>query len=127
MRGVKEIYIMDERLNEAEFAERIRKGYMPEEENDMERLRKLDRKVRRPAEIAAYTVGIAGALVLGTGMCITMGVIGASNLFPLGVVVGVVGLAIAGLNYFMYRAILKRRKKKYAGEVLELSDKLLNR
>lgn len=107
-------------------AENIRQSYAARGESDIERLRKLDGKVRRPADILAYTLGIIGALVLGVGMCITMGVLGADGLFPLGIAVGVVGIAIVVANYFIYRAVLRARKSKYAQEVIALSDKILN-
>ena len=117
---------MSEVTKEVEIAKKIRGGYVPEEESDLDKLRRLDKKVKLPAEVAAYTVGIAGSLVLGTGMCIAMGTIGAASLFPLGVVVGVAGMAIVAANYFIYRAVLRRRRRRYAAEVIALSDKMLN-
>lgn len=74
------------------YAEKIRESYGEHTESDLEKLRKLDEKVKRPADIFAYTFGVVGALVLGVGMCIAMGTIGAESLFPLGVVVGVIGI-----------------------------------
>ena len=46
--------------------------------------------------LLAYAVGIAGALVLGVGMCLTM-VWGAGYLVP-GILVGCVGLMVCILN-----------------------------
>ena len=46
--------------------------------------------------LLAYVIGIAGALILGVGMCLTM-VWGAGLLIP-GIIVGVVGLLICILN-----------------------------
>ncbi len=99
------------------------------EQSKFEQLTALDRNVRRPAEIFAYTFGCAGSLVLGAGMCLAMGVIGAGAgwAMPVGVVVGVVGIAAVAANYFIYKAILKRRKAKYAKQVINLSDELLNK
>jgi hypothetical protein len=54
-----------------------------------------------------------------------MGVVSAP--MGLGVAVGVVGIAMVVANYFFYKAILKSRKKKYATEILKLSDEILNR
>ena len=48
------------------------------------------------------------------------------NLFVLGIVVGVVGIAMVSVNYFLYQAILKARKKKYADRILKMSAGLLN-
>ena len=109
---VKEIKKMRERYEERE------------EDSSLEKLKKKDKKVRLPAEIFAYTFGIIGALVLGVGMCMAMEVIG--GLFVPGIVIGVVGIAMVCVNYFIYKAILSSRKKKYAKEILEMSSALLN-
>lgn len=110
---------------EKQYAQQVRAEYAPgsEEEGKLEQLKKLDRAARRPAEIFAYTFGIVGALVLGVGMCLAMEVIG--SMMPLGIVIGVVGIAMVTANYFLYRAILRSRKKKYAKEIVSLSDELL--
>lgn len=108
-------------------AQNIRESYGERRETDLEKLRRLDEKVKRPADILAYTLGVIGAIILGVGMCICMGVLGASNLFALGIVVGVAGIAVVVANYFIYRAVLNSRKKKYSAEVLALSDKILGR
>lgn len=108
-------------------AQNIRESYGERRETDLEKLRRLDEKVKRPADILAYTLGVIGALILGVGMCICMGVLGASNLFALGIVVGVAGIAVVVANYFIYRAVLNSRKKKYSAEVLALSDKIRGR
>lgn len=108
-------------------AQNIRESYGERRETDLEKLRRLDEKVKRPADILAYTLGVIGALILGVGMCICMGVLGASNLFALGIVVGVAGIAVVVANYFIYRAVLNSRKKKYSAEVLALSDRILGR
>lgn len=110
---------------ERKYAESLRRRYgeKSSSESKMDQLRKLDAAVRRPAEIFAYTFGIVGALVLGVGMCLAMEII--ADLMPLGIVIGIAGIAIVSVNYFLYRAILKSRKKKHAKEILSLSDELL--
>jgi len=42
-----------------------------------------------------------------------------------GIVIGVVGLLLAILNYPIYKGILNARKKKYADRVIALSDRLM--
>ena len=111
---------------EKKYVENISRQYMPKDEHQtkIERLHSLDRKVRRPADIFSWIFGAGGTLVLGTGMCLAMKVIG--NLMPLGIVVGVVGIAMVSVNYLIYKAILKSRKKKYAEQVVQLSNEILN-
>ena len=111
-------------MAENKTVERIRGDYLPAERTKLDELKALDRKVKRPAEIFAYTFGVVGSLVLGTGMCLAMKVIG--NMMPLGIGVGLVGIALVTVNYFLYKKILKSRKQKYANEILKLTDDLLN-
>lgn len=109
--------------NEQEYVEQILKQYGEKTTTKMDELKSLDRKVRRPAEIFAYSFGVAGALVLGVGMCLAMKVIG--NIMPLGIVVGVLGIAMVSVNYLIYKGILNKRKKKYSEKVLRLSEEIL--
>ncbi len=116
-----------DQIKEQQYAESIRQQYAPKSESvtKLEQLKRLDAKVHRPAAVFAYIFGIIGALVLGAGMCLAMRIIG--DLMPLGIVVGVIGIAMVTVNYFIYKAILKSRKRKYADQVMSLSDELLNR
>lgn len=107
-------------------AEKIRSAYAPKDvqESKLDQLKGLDRKVRRPAAIFAWAFGTAGALVLGVGMCLAMEVIG--SLVPLGIAVGVVGIAMVVSNWLIYKAILKSRRARYAERIVSLSDELLH-
>lgn len=110
---------------ETKTIERIRASYTPRTITKFDELKELDRKVKRPAQIFAYVYGSLSSLVLGTGMCLAMKVIG--NSMALGVGVGLVGIALTLTTYPIFNAILKRRKNKYAKQILELSDSLLNK
>lgn len=112
-------------INQQRYADKIRRQYAEHETTKMDRLRELDRKVKLPAQIFACIFGVVGALVLGAGMCLAMKVIG--DMMAFGIVLGVVGIGIAVANYFIYSAILKARKRKYAEQVIALSDELLNK
>ena len=101
----------------------IREQYTEQKPTKLDELKKLDQQVKRPAEIFAYTFGTVGSLVLGTGMCLAMEVIG--NVMALGIVIGVVGIGMVSVNYFLYKKMLASRKNKYANEILKLSDDLL--
>lgn len=115
--------MITEREAQKQYAERILRSYAPREESGAEKLRRLDRKVRRPALAFAWAFGVIAALVLGVGMCLAMEVIGGP--FALGIAVGCVGIAMACANYPIYRAILRSRKKKYASAVETLGRSLL--
>jgi len=108
------------------YAEQIANEYAPKDTSKVIALRKLDAKVKRPAGIFTYTLGIISALVFGVGMCLSMGQIGAGIPYalPIGIAVGVVGMIGMSINYPIYRRILDTRKKKYAFEVVELAKEI---
>ncbi len=111
-------------MKQNEQVEAIKAQYLPAKASKLDELKALDRKVKRPAEIFAYTFGTIGSLVLGTGMCLAMKIIG--DLMPLGIGIGLAGIAMVSANYFLYNKLLKRRKEKYAAQIVALSDSLLN-
>ena len=77
------------------------------------------------ANIFAYGCGILSALVFGTGMCLSMGVIGGGALWTaIGVLVGVIGMLGCGFNYPIYRKLLEKGKEKYAYEIIELARQI---
>ena len=105
--------------------EKIRASYTEKEVTKLDELKQLDKKVKRPAQIFAYVYGTVSSLVLGTGMCLAMKVIG--NSMALGIIIGVVGIALALTTYPIFKVILKKRKEKYASQIFELTDSLLNK
>lgn len=111
--------------------ESIRKKYLPQEEDKMAQLRRLDRSATQKAQTWALTLGIVGALVLGTGMSLAMTELGEvlgvhSNLaLAMGIVIGVVGLVLVALAYPMYGRILQRERQRIAPEILRLTDELM--
>lgn len=118
--------------NDKEFiAQKIRTQYMEKESTELDALRELDNKVKRPANIFAYVFGSVGAVIMGAGMSLTMTEIGAAiglaNAMVPGIVIGVIGMAMAVATYPIYKKLLSSRKKKYGKEILELSDKIISK
>jgi hypothetical protein len=108
--------------------EAIRKKYLPKEEDKMEQLRKLHAIPTQKAKTASLTVGIIGALIMGTGMSFAMTDIGAALgalSMVLGIAVGIVGMVLVALAYPIYNRVLKKQREKIAPEILRLSDELL--
>lgn len=107
------------------YAESIAKEYAPRDNSKIVALRKLDAKAKLPATVFTYTLGILSTLVAGLGMCLSMQVIGGTTLFTaLGIVIGIVGFAGAGVNYPLYKKMLEKGKKKYAFEIVELARQI---
>ncbi len=111
-------------MTENEKIKAIKAQYTPAGKTELDDLKALDKKVKRPAQIFGYVFGSIGSLVLGTGMCLAMKIIGSS--MPLGIVIGVAGIAMVSATYPLYQRILNSRKSKYAKEIISLSDRLLN-
>lgn len=107
------------------YAESIAKEYAPKGNSKIVALRKLDAKAKRPATVFTYTFGIISTLVAGTGMCLSMQVIGGTlPLTLLGIVIGIMGFTCTGINYPIYKKLLERGKKKYAYEIVELAREI---
>ena len=107
------------------YAEHIANEYSKKETSKVKQLKKLDAKAKRGANIFAYTFGICSSLVLGTGMCLAMGVIG-SGLVALisGIAIGVVGIVGCGVNYPIYKKLIAKGKDKYASDILRLAKEI---
>ena len=116
--------------NEQQAAARIREHYTEKQITDLDTLRELDAKVKRPASVFAYVFGSISAIIMGAGMSLIMTDIaekiglGIDPMIP-GIVIGIVGMIMALLNYPIYKGILGSRKKKYGAKILELSDKIM--
>ena len=108
------------------YAEQIANQYAPKDTSKVVALRKLDARAKLPANVFTYTLGIASALIFGTGMCLAMGQIGSGTAVSvvLGIIIGVVGMIGMGVNYPIYKRILESGKKKYAFEIMELAKEI---
>ena len=108
------------------YAEQIANEYAPKKTSKVVALKKLDQKVKRPAEIFTYTFGIVSALILGTGMSLCLGAIGGGTTLSMiiGVIVGLVGLAGCGINYPIYTSMLKKSKEKYGSDIIRLAKEI---
>ena len=51
--------------------------------------------------------------------------LGMTEIMVPGIVIGMAGLVLAILNHPMYKRILTSRKKKYADQIIAISDKLM--
>ena len=118
--------------NEQEFlVQKIRTQYTEKEHTELDKLKELDKQVKRPANIFAYTFGSVSALIMGSGMSLVMtdigSEIGMGNAMLPGIVIGVIGMAMSIVNYPIYKKILESRRKEYAGQIMELSNEILNK
>ncbi|MDE6707511.1 MAG: dihydropteridine reductase [Oscillospiraceae bacterium] len=105
------------------YAQTLASEYAPKDTSKILRLKRLDAKAKMPATVFTYTLGIISALVMGVGMCLSMKVIGdGSTVFMIaGIILGILGMIGAGVNYPIYKKKLEKNKQKYAFEIMELA------
>ncbi len=118
----KETFSYTYSAKQQEEIKKIREKYLPKEANKMEQLRRLDESVTRKGTVFSLVVGIIGTLVLGVGMCCCLVW---TDFFAVGIVVGLVGIAIVSVAYPLYNYITKKEREKIAPEIIRLTDELM--
>ena len=102
----------------------IKQKYLPKQTNDSEdalaRLKKLDSSCERSAQIAALSAGIVGTLIFGLGLTFCL----EWNDLLIGIVLMVIGAAVAAPAKLLYDKLLKHNREKAAPEILRLTDLL---
>ena len=117
--------------NDQEFlVQKIRTQYTEKEHTQLDDLKELDAKVKRPANVFAYVFGSISAIIMGSGMSLVMTDIGSSigvkNAMIPGIIIGIAGMLMAIINYPIHKSILTSRKKRYAAQIMKLSDKIMS-
>ena len=117
-------------MKDQEFiVQKIRTQYTEKQHTELDALKALDAKVKKPAHVFAYIYGSLSAIVMGAGLSLVMTDIGAmiglsATMVP-GIVIGIVGMGMALTTYPIYKKMLSNRKKKFAPQIMELSDRLM--
>lgn len=107
------------------YAEHIANEYSTKTTTKVQQLKKLDTQAKLVANIVAYTLGVIAALVLGTGMCLAMKVIGSGvGAMVAGIIVGIIGIIGCCVNYPIYKVLLKKGKDKYASDIIKLAKEI---
>ncbi len=58
-------------------------------------------------------------------MCLAMQVIGnGTTMMILGIIIGIIGMVLVGINYPIYKRILDNSKKKYASDIITLAKQI---
>ncbi|MDE6500969.1 MAG: hypothetical protein K2L10_02655 [Ruminococcus sp.] len=105
-----------------EEIESIRRKYLPQEEDKMEKLRRLDKSVEQKATIISIIVGIVGTLIMGFGMCMCI----EWSEYISGIIIGITGIVVIVTAYPIYQYVLKKQRKKITPEILRLTDEISN-
>jgi len=118
----KETFSYTYSAKEQEEIKKIREKYVPKEADKMEQLRRLDESVTKKGTVISLIIGIIGALILGTGMSMCMVW---TELFVLGIIVGIVGIVMVSAAYPLYSYVTKKEREKIAPEIIRLTDELM--
>ena len=118
--------------NDQDFLiQKIRTQYTEKEHTDLDALRELDAKVKRPANVFAYVFGSISAIIMGSGMSLVMtefgNILGAFKEIAMliGIIIGLVGIVLLSLAYPLYNRILEKERKKIAPQIIKLTDELM--
>ena len=117
-------------MKDQEFiVQKIRTQYIEKQHSELDELKALDAKVKKPGKVFGFVYGSIGAIVMGSGMSLVMTDIGtvlgmAETLVP-GIAVGAVGLVMVLTTYPICRKILDSRRKKFAPQIMALSERLM--
>lgn len=124
----KNTFKMTYSAKQQEEIDQIRKKYIPQEQDKMQQLRKLDAGATNKATMYSIIVGVIGALIMGAGMSMAMtdfGELFGEYCFFIGIAVGVIGIAVIACAYPLYNRILKKEREKIAPQIIRLSDELM--
>ena len=108
---------------EQEELKKIRQKYVPAEEDKMEQVRRLDKKVTQKGTAVSIALGVIGTLLFGAGMSCVMMLEGIW--FVLGIILGIIGLVPIGAAYPVYSRVTKQERAKIAPEILRLTEELM--
>lgn len=111
----------------------IRNKYIKPEkaEDKMTQLRRLDNAVTQKATVVSLVFGVIGALIMGSGMSLVMTELykklgmGHNLAMLIGIIIGVVGIALVGIAYPIYNRVIVKERQKIAPEIIRLSDELM--
>ena len=109
--------------NERRTVEGIKKQYEEKGDSSLERLKRLDKKVKSGATVPALIVGIIGTLIFGTGLTMVL----EWGLILWGILVCAISLPFIIFAPFLHKILFKRGKEKHGEEILRLCKELLKK
>lgn len=102
--------------------EKIRNKYLPKEDDKLAQLRKLDASVTNKATMVGISIGLAGCLLLGSGMSLAL-VVG-MEMLGLSLIMGIPGIIAMAMAYPVYKRVIEKERERIAPQILALADEL---
>ena len=121
MESKKKTFNYEYSAQQQEEVKEILAKYIEKPANELDQLRKLDRKVEMQATMAAIVIGVIGAALLGLGLCFVL----VWKQMVWGIIIGMFGIACMGSASPLHTYIAKKLREHMAPQILELSEKLL--
>lgn len=102
----------------------ILKDYLPTDNKNskLERLRKLDFKVKNIPVILGISLGVIGTLIFGLGLTCVL----EWHKMLLGIIIAIIGTIVIITAYPVFKLSHRTLKTKHAEEIIKLSNELLN-
>lgn len=100
------------------YAELLAAEYAPKTSRKVIALKKLDKRAKLPAVVVAYALGIASALLFGTGIYLL------TWQLLLGLFFSAVGICIMLFNYSLFKKLREKAKQRYAFEIVEIAKEI---
>lgn len=95
-------------------------------EQTLETLHGLERAKTLGAGVFAWVFGVISALVLGGGMSLVMLREGSAAAMAGGILLGVLGIALCAVNYFLYKKLAAKKTKTLLPVIDETEEALAN-
>lgn len=86
----------------------------------------LNKSKTSKASVFAYIFGCFASLVLGGGMSLTMVVENNIPVFVCGIILGLIGFSLCGVNYFIYKKIVEKQTRQLSPIIDDNEEKLAN-
>ncbi len=84
----------------------------------------LERSKTAGASVFAYIFGCIAALVFGGGMCLAMLYENSIPAFIGGIVLGIAGIVLCGINYYIYKKLVAKKTKQVLPVIDDNEEKL---
>lgn len=95
-------------------------------EETFETINCLQKSKTHGASVFAYIFGIVATLILGGGMSLTMLIENNIPAFVGGIILGMFGLALCGVNYVIYSKIVAKKTKEVLPVIDQTEERLAN-
>lgn len=95
-------------------------------EETLETINGLHKSKTAGASVFAYLFGIAATLLLGGGMCMVMLVENSIPALVCGVILGIIGFSLCGVNYVIYSKLVDKKTKQILPVIDQTEEKLAN-